>query len=156
MQIKNQNNLGFSAVTLDTKKLAKLGPEFAKELKAALPEIEKRSGGVDVLLTTKVYNTKDHQVTCLNIISKTKKSFGGFLGIGAKKGTIDCNYGLFKDVLTLKTDKIVKLVANSMQYARAHLRLRFEAIHGTPADRTPAREARKALNILKGISKPQA
>lgn len=156
MQINNQKKLGFSAVTLDTKKLAKLGPEFAKELKAALPEIEKRSGGVDVLLTTKFYNWKDDPVTCLKIISKTKKAVGGFLGIGAKKGTVDWTYGVFKDTLGLKKNQIVNLVTKSMQYARNELRFRFEAIHGTPADRTPARETRKALNILNGISKPQA
>lgn len=150
---QSQNNLGFSAVTPDSKKLAKLGPKFATILKETLPEIEKRSGGVNVILTADINNNQKW----LKVISKTKKSVGGFLGLGAKKGE-SLSLTRFLDA-----DAIITLVKNNVRDAKRNLREKFEKKYGHPvyqnggySERAAAREERKAAKILSKIEWPHS
>jgi len=145
-----QKNLSFKAVKIDIKKVAKLGPEVARGIQSVLPEIEKSSKGTNVVLTT----SKDvNGLIWLKIIAETKRTVGGFLGFGTKKG---------KSISTITMENntheshITRLAKIAVKRAKRDLIEKFDAIHSVPGGtaRTAAREERKALKILNSVVNP--
>ncbi len=143
MRITNQNVVGFQGVNVDAEKLKKFGPQVAKEVIAALPEIKKKSKGLNVKITTEALYDDELHCDRLHVIkndvfyiaTETKKRVGGFLGFwGGEKGRGGA-YINPEDPKSISVSDILQAAKESRKSARSSLIHRFEWKYGKKEER---------------------